>query len=117
MGPEEPEADDDPPVATGRARRGLGLIVIALLVIAFTAVAYLRPSLGSAATPAPPAPASYQLAAVDFVNPDTGWFAGTFNSARFALMHTTDAGNHWARQLSGDVGNAGLYVNFFDSTD
>ena len=33
MGPEEPEADDDPPVATGRARRGLGLIVIALLVI------------------------------------------------------------------------------------
>jgi photosystem II stability/assembly factor-like uncharacterized protein len=117
MGPEEPEADDDPPVATARARRGLGLIVIALLVIAFTAVAYLRPSLGSAATPAPPAPASYQLAAVDFVNPDTGWFAGSFASGRFALLHTSDAGNHWARQLSGDVGSAGVYINFFNPTE
>jgi hypothetical protein len=116
MGPQEPEADDDPPVEPARARRGLGLIAIAVLVIVFTGVAYLHPSLSPAAAPVSTAPASYQLAAVDFVSPDAGWFVGTFDSGRFALMHTTDAGNHWARQLSGDVGNAGVYVNFFDST-
>jgi photosystem II stability/assembly factor-like uncharacterized protein len=49
------------------------------------------------------------------VSPTTGWFAATFDSGRFALMHTTDGGNHWARQLSGDVGSAGVYINFFDS--
>ena len=90
---------------------------VSLLVIGLTGIAYLHPSIRASASPvAPPVPASYQLAAVDFVSPDTGWFAGTFDSARFALMHTTDAGNHWTRQLSGDVGNAGLYVDFFDST-
>ena len=116
MGPQEPEADDDPPVAPSRARRGLGLIVISLLVIAFTAVAYLGPSLRPALAPAsPPVPTAYQLAAVDFVSPTTGWFAATFDSGRFELMHTTDAGNHWARQLSGDIVSAGVYVNFFDA--
>ena len=30
-------------------------------------------------------------------------------------MHTADAGHHWASQLSGDVGTAGMYINFFDS--
>ncbi|MGH7761413.1 MAG: WD40/YVTN/BNR-like repeat-containing protein [Candidatus Dormibacteraceae bacterium] len=117
MGPQEPEADYDPPAAPARAVRGLGLIAISLLVIGFTAVAYLRPTLGPAAAPAsPPPPAAYRLAAVDFVSPSTGWFAATFDSGRFALMHTTDAGNHWARQLTGNAGNAGVYINFFDST-
>jgi photosystem II stability/assembly factor-like uncharacterized protein len=60
---------------------------------------------------------AYQLAAVDFVSPGSGWFAATFDSGRFALMHTTDAGNHWVSQLRGDVGSAGMYVNFFDSTE
>jgi photosystem II stability/assembly factor-like uncharacterized protein len=119
MGPEVPEVYDDVPVERARARRGVGLIFTSLLVIGLTGLAYLHPSIGVTASPtsrvAATVPATYQLAAVDFVSPATGWFAGTFNTGRFALMHTTDAGDHWARQLSGDVGTAGMYINFFDS--
>ena len=118
MGHAEPVADYGPPVEPARARRGLSLIAISMLVIAFTSVAYLRPSLGRSNAPAAaPASAAYQLAAVDFISPTTGWFAGAFDSGRFALMHTTDAGHHWARQLAGDLGSAGVYVNFFDSSE
>jgi photosystem II stability/assembly factor-like uncharacterized protein len=119
MGPEAPEIYDyDLPVKPSRARRGIGLISISLLVIGLTGLAYLHPSMGATASPVAPAvPATYQLASVDFVSPTTGWFAATFDSGRFAVMNTTDAGHHWARQLAGDVGSAGVYVNFFDSTD
>src|SRR6266852_527802 len=117
MEPEAPEIYDDPPVEPARARRGISLIAISALVIGLTGLAYLRPSLGASnSPPTPAAPPPYQLAAVDFVSPTTGWFAATFDSGRFTLMHTTDAGNHWARQLAGDVGRAGVYVNFFDSS-
>jgi photosystem II stability/assembly factor-like uncharacterized protein len=118
MDPQAPEAlDSDSPVEPARARRGISLIFISLLVIGLTGLAYLHPSIGATVSPvAPTVPAAYQLAAVDFVSPTAGWFAATFDSGRFALMHTTDAGNHWTRQLSGDVGSAGVYVNFFDST-
>ena len=117
MGPEAPETYDDPPVESARARRALSLIVISLLAIGLTGVVYLRPSLGHSSSPAAPrVPAPYHLAAVDFVSPTTGWFAATFDLGRFAVMHTTDAGTHWTRQMAGDVGSAGVYVNFFDST-
>lgn len=117
MEPVASEPSDDAPVEPARALRGIGLISVSLLVIGLTGLAYLRPSFGAIGSPVKPAvPATYQLAAIDFVSPTTGWFAATFDSGRFAVMHTTDAGNHWARQLSGDVGKAGLYVNFFDSS-
>jgi photosystem II stability/assembly factor-like uncharacterized protein len=115
MDQEAPEADYDPPVEGARARRGLGIISVSLLVIALTGLAYLRPSLGPVPAPRPPAvPAAYQLAAVDFVSPSTGWFAATFDSGRFAVMHTTDAAGHWTRQLGGQVGSAGVYLKFFN---
>src|ERR1700682_4281052 len=115
---DERESDYDPPVAPARARRAVSLMAISLLVIAVSAVAYLLPSLSSSAAPVPPpVPAAYQLASVDFVSPTTGWFAATFDSGRFALMHTTDAGNHWARQLGGAAESAGVYVNFFNSSE
>jgi photosystem II stability/assembly factor-like uncharacterized protein len=121
MDPQAPEAYDDLPVGPARARRGISLIFISLLVIGLAGLAYLHPSIGATASPAPTVvprvPAAYQLAAVDFVSPDAGWFAATFDSGRFALMHTTDAGNHWASQLSADVGSAGVYVNFFNATE
>jgi photosystem II stability/assembly factor-like uncharacterized protein len=117
MGQEELEADYDPPVEPSRARRALSLIVISLLAIGLTGVVYLRPSLGHSSSPAaPPPPAPYQLAAVDFVSPTTGWFAASFDSGRFAVMHTTDAGAHWTHQLAGDVGSAGVDIKFFNST-
>jgi hypothetical protein len=115
---EEPESDYDPPAGRGRARRGLGLIAVSVLAIGVTAVAYVHPSFNQPDISAGPStPTAYQLAAVDFVSPKTGWFAATFDSGRFALMHTTDAGGHWALQLRGDAGKAGLYVNFFNATD
>ncbi|MHB8612211.1 MAG: WD40/YVTN/BNR-like repeat-containing protein [Candidatus Dormibacteraceae bacterium] len=117
MGPEAPEADYDSPIRPARARRGLSLIAVSMLVVALTGLAYLDPSFGRSATPAvPSSPVAYQLAAIDFVNPTTGWFAATFDSGRFAIMHTTDSGNHWTPQLRGDAGKAGLYVNFFDAS-
>jgi len=117
MGPEVPEVDEAPPVVRARARRGVSLIFVSLLVIGLAGLDFVHPSTRAETSPvAVAASATYQLAAVDFVSPDTGWFAATFDSGRFALMHTTDAGNHWARQLSGDVGRAGLYVKFSDST-
>jgi len=84
-------------------------------VIGVTGIAYLHPSLRASASPvAPQVQAAIRLAAVDFVSPTTGWFAATFDSVVSPLMHTTDAGHQWTRQLSGDVGSAGVYVNFFD---
>jgi photosystem II stability/assembly factor-like uncharacterized protein len=116
MAQEEPAADYEPAVERARARRGLGLISLSMLAIGITAIAYLHPTFNPPGAPAAIAiPAAYQLAAVDFVSPTTGWFAATFDSGRFALMHTADGGNHWARQLAGDVGLAGVYVNFFDT--
>jgi photosystem II stability/assembly factor-like uncharacterized protein len=114
--PQELEAlDYDSSVQPARARRGISLIFISVMVIGLTGLAYLHPSIRASSSPvAPTVPATYQLASVDFVSPTTGWFAATFDSGRFALMHTTDAGNHWARQLSADAGSAGVYVNFFD---
>jgi hypothetical protein len=112
----EPAADYEPAVERARARRGLSLISLSVIAIGITAIAYLHPTFNPPGAPAATAiPAAYQLAAVDFVSPTTGWFAATFDSGRFALMHTTDGGNHWARQLAGDVGRAGVYVNFFDT--
>jgi photosystem II stability/assembly factor-like uncharacterized protein len=116
MGPHEPEADYDPPVEPARARRGLSLIFISVLVIGLTGLAYLHPSFGAQAEPVLPAtPTTYQLAAVDFVNPTAGWFAATFDSGRFAIMHTADAGRSWTRQLSGPTSQRPLYLRFFDS--
>ncbi|MHB8589179.1 MAG: WD40/YVTN/BNR-like repeat-containing protein [Candidatus Dormibacteraceae bacterium] len=115
MGPPEPQPDYDPPVRPARARRALSLILVSLLVIAVTGLAYLRPSLSPSGAPLPPsAAAAYQLAAVDFVSPTTGWFAATFDSGRFVIMHTADAANHWTRQLGGEVASAGVYLKFFN---
>lgn len=116
MKPEAPEVDRDPPVRPARARRGISLIFISLVVIGLTGFAYLRPSMPAPVAVAPAVPAIYQLAAVDFVNPTTGWFAATFDAGRFAIMHTSDAGDHWTRQLAGDAGSAGVYIKFFDAT-
>src|SRR6202521_4167644 len=121
MDPQAPEAYDDLPVGPARARRGISLIFVSLLVIGLAGLAYLHPSIGATASPAPTVvprvPAAYQLAAVDFVSPDAGWFAATFDSGCFTVMKTAEGGNHWASQLSGDVVSAGVYVKFFNATE
>lgn len=118
MGPLEPETDYDLSVAPARARRGLTVIFISVVVIAMIGIGYVRPSLGapSARVLNPAVPSTYQLAGVDFVSPANGWFVATFDSGRFALLHTTDAGRSWTRQLTGETNQRGVYMRFFDLT-
>jgi photosystem II stability/assembly factor-like uncharacterized protein len=120
MGPTDPEAGDVTRAGSARARRALTLIAISVAVIALTGIGYLRPSLvfGSAQpAQAPAAQAGYQLAAVDFISPSDGWFVATFDSGRYALLHTKDTGRHWERQLTGGTYQRSVYVNFFDRSD
>jgi photosystem II stability/assembly factor-like uncharacterized protein len=116
MEPTDPQAADPSRAEPARARRALGLIALSVAVIALTGIGYLRPSLvfGAAERQAPSAQAGYQLAAVDFVSPTQGWFVATFDSGRYALLHTNDAGRHWQRQLTGATDQREIYVDFFD---
>jgi len=110
------EAGNEPPAGPARARRGLTLIAISLFVIVVTGIAYLRPSFWpSARASAPPVPATYHLAAVDFVSPSTGWFVARFDSGRFAVLQTKDAGQTWKRQLTGQANQQAVYLHFFDA--
>src|SRR4030088_1818100 len=82
---------DDPRRAAARARwaltliaaamhaRALALITVSVLAIALAGIAYLHPT-GAGASHPPPGASSYQLAAVDFVSPTTGWVAATLES-------------------------------------
>jgi photosystem II stability/assembly factor-like uncharacterized protein len=114
---QESEAESESAVVPARVRRGLSLIFISVLVIVLTGLAYVHPSLGTPRAPtAPAAPAAYQLAAVDFVSPTTGWFAASFKSGRFVILRTKDAGQSWTRQLTGESDQRAVYMHFFDST-
>lgn len=116
MGPQEPEANYDSPVASSRARRALGLIAVSVLAISLTGLAYVHPfTLGTQLVVGATAPPAYKLAGVDFVGPEIGWFAASFEGGRFAVVHTTDAGQSWTRQLSGELSGRHVYLQFFDS--
>ncbi len=120
IGPVDAEAGEVMPAESARARRALSLIATSVAVILLTGIVYLRPSLvfgSSQPRHAPAAQTGYQLAAVDFVSPTEGWFVATFDSGRYALLHTKDAGLHWERQLTGGTYQRGVYVDFFDSTN
>lgn len=103
--------------------RALTLIAVSILTITVAGIGYLRPSSGSGAALQPaPAPAadklraSYQLAAVDFVTPTSGWVIVESQGRDFVVLHTADAGDTWDRQLMGSAGIIGEYVRFFDPT-
>ena len=103
--------------APARARRAVALIAASVITIAATAAVYLHPTLplfGGAinAISAPQAP--YRVAAVDFVNPATGWVVVDFDSGDYAVLHTNDGGLSWTRQLSGAGQNHRRYMKFFD---
>jgi hypothetical protein len=109
------EPDDDPgiPEDPSRARRAKALGGVSLLVVAFACAAYLRPAPQPAA-PAPTAAAGYQLDAVDFVDPATGWVIADINSSEFAVISTKDAGRSWATRLVSPSTSHGEYMRFFD---
>jgi photosystem II stability/assembly factor-like uncharacterized protein len=95
-------------------------MAISVLAIGIAGVAYAHPQLPSgfgrqAAARAVHVPAaSYQLAAIDFVDTSTGWVVAELPSHDFAVLNTTNAGRSWTRQLSRTEGDIGEYAKFFD---
>jgi photosystem II stability/assembly factor-like uncharacterized protein len=95
-------------------------MAVSVLALGIATFAYAHPDLSSGSgrqssgTAAGSQVSSYQLAAVDFVDPSTGWVVAELPSSVFAVLHTTDAGRTWVRQLSGTPGDDGEYVKFFD---
>ena len=114
----EPEVEVEREVGRGRTRRAAAIIGVALLALCATAVAYLHPAFRPAqpnragAVVAPPG--SYSLAAVDFVDPTTGWVVVDFDDGDFQVMRTEDAGRSWTRELSGPSGGQSVFLKFFD---
>src|SRR5256886_14141128 len=111
----ETELDATPSGA--RALRALSLIAVSVLVLVGTGIAYLHPSL-SAFSAAGPSPAvlqsAYGVSAVDFIDSKTGWVVAQFPSGNIAVLHTTDGGLAWTRQLSLPGNGHAQYIKFFD---
>ena len=109
----EPQDELGFPGNPARARRAKALGALSLLVVAVACVAYLRPTFQPTAS-VPALPASYQLDAVDFVNPSTGWVLADLDTAAFAVVSTKDTGRTWATQLVSPSSRHGEYMRFFD---
>src|SRR5256886_7281324 len=111
----ETELDATPSGA--RALRALSLIAVSVLVLVGTGIAYLHPSL-SVFTAAGTSPAvlqsAYSVSAVDFIDSKTGWVVAQFPSGNIAVLHTTDGGAAWTRQLSLRGNGHAQYIKFFD---
>lgn len=118
--PPPPDAEPlEEPTDAARARRAVALIALSLVAIATFGIAYLRPQLAHP-TPAAPAlniPSGYQLDAMDFVSPTTGWVVAVFDDGDYLILRTTDAGGRWAPQLSGPTNGHGTFLKFFNSHD
>jgi photosystem II stability/assembly factor-like uncharacterized protein len=112
-----------------RGRRALGLMTLALVVIAAAGFAYLYPTLTSrpkAASPTtnlPPVNRSSDLVSYDFVTPSMGWaLVGTVTAGtgpgQFSVFRTVDSAKHWQRQLTGPGSTVGVQsIQFFDKTN
>ena len=111
----ETELDATPSGA--RALRALSLIAVSVLVLVGTGIAYLHPSL-SVFTAAGTSPAvlqsAYSVSAVDFIDSKTGLVVAQFPSGNIAVLHTTDGGTAWTRQLSLRGNGHAQYIKFFD---
>lgn len=113
----EPEEGPQPLFSLARARRALAVMAASLLAIGIGGFAYLHPApppaavanAGNDALVATP----HRLIAIDFVAPSVGWVLAE-GARDFVIMHTTDAGSAWSRQLAGPSGTLGEYVHFFD---
>ena len=119
----ESEEDLRSPTSAGRAGRALAVMTASVLAIGIATLGYWQPHLSFVAAGRPTAPsmrepmAFYQLAAVDFVDASTGWVVADLPTRDFAVLHTTNAGVSWTRQLAGPAGDIGEYVRFFGRLD
>ncbi len=109
------EPDDEPgfPSDPSRARRAKALGALSLIVVAAACAAYLRPPIQSADR-VPTIPGSYQVDAVDFVDPSTGWVLADLDTPAFAVVSTRDAGRSWTTRLISPSSRHGEYMHFFD---
>src|SRR6266513_2859423 len=103
--------------STTHVRRAMSLIAVSMFVMALSGILYLHPALpgfGASAPNAPPTQSSYRVGAVAFVNPRVGWVVALLAAGDVTLLHTTDGGASWTRQLAvaGDVHPN--YMKFFD---
>ena len=109
----EPDEEAGFPGNPSRARRAKALGALSLVVLAVACVTYLRPSIQPAA-PAPAPATGYQLEAVDFVDPSTGWVLADLDTDAFAVASTRDAGRSWTTRLVSPSSRHGEYMRFFD---
>jgi len=107
------DAEFDSTSSSGRVQRAVALIAISLVVILIASVVYLRPSL-SAARSSTAGDARYRVAAVDFVSRNVGWVVAEIGDGGVVMLHTTDGGATWARQLTVSADVHPQYVKFFD---
>ncbi|HVC75625.1 MAG TPA: hypothetical protein VND96_03810 [Candidatus Micrarchaeaceae archaeon] len=116
------EPDDEPQShsSTSRLRRAVTLGALSVLVLALAGLSYLHPgwTIGPAGAQANTSSVagSRQLTAVDFVTPSIGWVVVDGQSQDFAVLHTSDAGQTWVRQLTAAGETTSEYLHFFDAS-
>src|SRR5947209_4057010 len=100
-----------------RARRAVGLMVLAVVVIAATSIYFVHP--WQAAKPAtattqvkrPPVLRGGDFARYQFMNLSLGWAVqitpGSGSSGPYSVFRTVDGAKHWQRVLSGETTQAG----------
>ncbi|HSP09334.1 MAG TPA: hypothetical protein VLU92_07035 [Candidatus Dormibacteraeota bacterium] len=120
--------DDDLDSLSGRARRAIPLIAVAVTVIITASLVYLHPGFGTARRaltfPAPsPSPSLIPFrfsVTYDFATPSAGWSLvadSTSTPSRFWIYATTDGARHWSPQLSGQCPAGNVFpfgLQFFD---
>src|SRR2546427_8602910 len=111
-----------------RARRAVGLMVLAVVVIAATSIYFVHP--WQAAQPAtattqvkrPPVLRGGDFARYQFMNPSLGWAIqitpGSGSSGPYSVFRTVDGAKHWQRVLSGEttqIGTTSDSLHFVDA--
>jgi photosystem II stability/assembly factor-like uncharacterized protein len=117
----EPDEEPQSHSSSSRLRRALALGAVSILGLALAGLSYLHPEW----TPIPAGAVvnssnltgSRHLSAVDFVTPAIGWVVVERQPDRFVVLHTSDTGATWVRQLAGADGTMSEYLNFFNASN
>ncbi len=114
-----------------RGRRGLGWIVIAVIVIVAAGLVYVhrnlspKPKTASPTISLPPVSRQSDVVSYDFLTPSIGWalvvtVTLTNGPGQFSVFRTTDSAKHWQKQFTGQNNSIGLgpqSVQFFDRSN
>src|SRR5690349_11257417 len=112
------ETDLDEGASGARAGRALALIAVSLVAVVVSGAIYLGPALGGAAVSTQPVNpllrSDYRVTSVNFISPTSGWLVVGFPSGDYGVIHTTDAGATWTRELTAPGDSHAVYAKFFD---